>query len=99
LLLPTTQHASIKELYHGLGPFLPSNSYFCSILLLSCCLLRASTEKEALMQVLVSSEGLSTQGRGLAESHGPPSSTLIISKLKLKQLCFFDVFTYRKQID
>jgi hypothetical protein len=51
------------------------------------------------MQVLVSSEGLSTQGRGLAESHGPPSSTLIISKLKLKQLCFFDVFTYRKQID
>lgn len=61
-----------------------SNSYFCSILLLSCCLFPAYTEKEAPMKVLVSSEGLSAQGRGLAESHGPPTSTLIISKLKLK---------------
>lgn len=50
------------------------------------------------MQVLVGSEGLSAQGRGLAEIHSFPS-TPIISKLKLKQLCLFDVFPYRKQID
>lgn len=87
------QHASLKRLYYSVGPFLSSDSEFCSILLSSGCLFPASIEKEALKQALFCSEG--SLRRGLAES-GVSPRTLIVSKPK--QPCFFDVFTSRKQI-